>query len=153
MKITRLPALLVTATLLGALAACGGSGASSPEEVAEKAMRASLDDDHRTACELTLEDGEPRSDEQVDECVTESEESMAEAEKLLEDADEEVRKEVDAQNEEMETSMEKALDDGPTEVSDEKDDKVTVTYELDGNEMPVPTRKVDGNWYIDTLTP
>ena len=149
MKITRLATLLATGTLLATTAACGGSGGGSPEAAAEKAVRAVVDEDLRAMCEVTLLDGEPRTDEELDECVAEAEKVKEDSEKLLEDSDEETRKEIEKQTEELMSAFRKALDDGPSEVGEEKDGKVIVTYELDGEESPITTKKVDGDWYVD----
>ena len=149
MKITRLTGLLATGTLLAATAACGGSGAGSPEAAAEKILQAVVDEDARAMCEGTLLDGEPRTDEEVDECVEDAEKVDEESKKLLEDADDETIKEYEEQTEEMKDTFRTALDNGPSEVGDEEDGEVVVTYEVDGEEAPITTKEFDGEWYVD----
>lgn len=149
MKITRLAGLLATGTLLAATAACGGSGGGSPEAAAEKILQAVVDEDARAMCEGTLLDGEPRTDDEVDECVEEAEESEEEAERFREEADEEMLTQLDEQTEEMKDTFRTALDNGPSEVGDEEDGEVVVTYEVDGEEAPITTKEFDGEWYVD----
>lgn len=145
MKIARPVGVAATAVLLSVLTACGGSsGASSPEDAAQQALEAVVDRDYEAACDLQLNsDDKPMTDEQKEECVKEGKEAMKKADEQLDALPEEAKK----AGEEQQKKLEELLDTKP-KVGKEKDGEVLVTYDLDGVDFPLTTKKVDGSWYV-----
>lgn len=149
MKITRLAGLLGATALLATTAACGGgSGAGSPEDATQGYLQAVLDEKPEKLCNLTLQDGKVREGDTLDKCVEEGEKSLEDAEKERKKLSDDDRKALETQEKELRKQFEQLLDDGPKKVGDEKDGEVVVTYEFDGQEGPITTKKLDGNWYV-----
>lgn len=149
MKITRLAGLLGTVALLATTAACGsGSGAGSPEDATQGYLQAVIDKDPDALCNLSLEDGKVREGDTLEKCIDKGEKDLEDDEKARKKLSDDERKSVEEGEKELEKQFKELLDDGPKKVGDEKDGEVVVTYEFEGQEGPITTKKVDGSWYV-----
>ena len=123
MRITRTAAVVAATALIALTAACGG--ASGPEGTTEAAFQAILDDDVDAFCELVTFDGTKPTEDDVKDCADTMDGTM---------------------NDQDKEELEQQLKDGAEKV-EEDDDTATVTYEGEGNAIPLV--KIDGDWYID----